>query len=76
MLNKTILLSAVATIALTVTGLTVAGSLFNAIDSDQNGTLTKDEALKMPLLIKQWKALDVDANEEITVEEFKKFKAN
>ena len=73
MINKMILITA---IALTSTAVSAADVIFTSLDADKNGAVSKTEAAKMPQLIDQWKALDLDGNNELNVEEFNKYKAS
>ncbi len=51
----------------------VSGDVYTSLDADQNGVISQSEAAAMPELNDRWKDLDVDANGELTVEEFAQF---
>ncbi len=45
------------------------------IDTDKNGTLSKEEAKAVPGLIEQWTSLDANADGQLDHTEFSKFVA-
>lgn len=47
-----------------------AGDVFSKLDTDKNGSLSKDEASALPSLAEQWKELDADASGDLSAEEF------
>ncbi len=51
-----------------------AGDIFTTLDVDKSGSISMSEAKVVPSLTKQWKALDTDANNELSTEEFAKSK--
>jgi len=51
-----------------------AGDEFTLLDVDGSGALSKEEAMALPGLSGTWDQLDVDADGQLTVEEFSRFK--
>lgn len=50
-----------------------AEAQFKALDTDQNGVLTEEEAKQEPELVKVFRKLDTDQSGTLTQEEFKGF---
>jgi len=69
-MSKKLMIGAVAVLA---SSTVFAGDTFTTLDVDQNSTISEAEAATMPSLVEQWEALDVDANGELSVEEFAKY---
>jgi|UPI0006885486 Ca2+-binding EF-hand superfamily protein len=54
----------------------VAADDFATLDTDGNGSISKDEAMQNVSLVHQFADLDVDNSGELSKEEFSKFKAS
>jgi Ca2+-binding EF-hand superfamily protein len=63
----------IVAVAILTSSTVFAGNTFTTLDVDKNSTISEAEATTMPSLVEQWKALDVDANGELSVEEFAKY---
>ena len=50
-----------------------AGDQFAVLDADGSGALSKEEAAAMPALADAWDRLDVDADGQLTKDEFSRF---
>ncbi len=69
MTNKLLILA----LAIAASGTAIAGDAYSALDADNSGSISLSEAAALPGLTEQFKALDADANDELSVDEFAKF---
>lgn len=63
-----------AALALTVSGVSVAGDqgLYRDLDTNQDGAISQEEAAVMPSLNDKWTKLDVNADGKLDEAEFAK----
>jgi len=66
----------VASLAMMASSVAFAGGTYSALDADKSGAISQDEAAAMPGLTEQWTTLDVDANGELSIEEFARFETS
>ena len=71
-MSKKLLIVALAVLASSVV---VAADAFTALDVDNSASISQAEAVALPSLTEQWKALDADGNGELSIEEFSKYEA-
>lgn len=69
-MSKKLMIVAVAILA---SSTVFAGNTFTTLDVDKNNTISEAEVAALPSFVAQWKALDVDENGELSVEEFAKY---
>ncbi len=64
----------IATLAIVATGTAYAADVtFNLVDTDQNGSISKEEAAVMPALSKQWSDYDSNTDGKLDEAEFARF---
>ena len=67
---------AIVTLAALSSTVVIAGDAYSVLDADKSGAINEAEAAVLPGLTEQWKNLDIDANGELSVEEFARFETS
>jgi Ca2+-binding EF-hand superfamily protein len=63
----------IITLVVLVSSVAVAGDIFKTLDVDNSGSISQAEAVTLPSLADQLKALDTNKNGELNTEEFAKY---